>query len=636
MRCLALILLSACLATGANAATAPHATLKPFASESEFDALVVRWRQAAAAAQERRRADAVGGALALNSAAAPAAKMSADSAVPAKQADSITNVQTAGVDEGGIVKRAGEFLVILRRGRLFTVRVGGEKLQPVAAVDAFAPDASPAGAWYDELLIHDRTVVVIGYSYARGGTEIGLFELGRDGSLTYRATHHLRSHDYYSSRNYASRLVGSKLVFYTPMQINPWSLQADQFLPQWRRWNAATPDNWQRILPATRIYRTDDELDPMAGGAALHAVTACDLARPAEMRCESSAVLGPTGRVFYVSAGSVYVWTTEWQRRSPWGRPASDSAMQKSAVFRLPLDGAAPSALKTTGSPIDPLSFLEDEGGFLNVLLRAGARGDGMWNAEHSGGDTALMRVPLASFGDGSDSASRSAYRPLPSVQGAALQNRFVGDWLLYGAPGQPQAHALRYAERDEAQTITLAHGVERIEAMGRDAVLVGNVGADLHFSSLRLARQATVASRYVQPNAAQGETRTHGFFYRSTSPDAGLLGLPIVGARRTGTAAWRGESAGVLFLRSRSLALQPVGELQARGGASQSDQCKASCVDWYGNARPIFLGDRLIALLGYELVEGRVSRAGSGSERIDELRRVNFAPQPASPWGRD
>ena len=78
------------------------------------------------------------------------------------------------------------------------------------------------------------------------------------------------------------------------------------------------------------------------------------------------------------------------------------------------------------------------------------------------------------------------------------------------------------------------------------------------------------------------------------------------------------------------------MGELQARGGASQSDQCKASCVDWYGNARPIFLGDRLIALLGYELVEGRVSRAGSGSERIDELRRVNFAPQPMSPWGRD
>ena len=59
-----------------------------------------------------------------------------------------------------------------------------------------------------------RDVVVIGYSYARGGTEIGLFELGDGGSLSYRTTWHLRSFDYYSSRNYASRLIGRKLVFY--------------------------------------------------------------------------------------------------------------------------------------------------------------------------------------------------------------------------------------------------------------------------------------------------------------------------------------------------------------------------------------------------------------------------------------
>ena len=49
MRCFALILLSACLATGANAATAPRATLKPFASESEFDALVKGLRVACGA-----------------------------------------------------------------------------------------------------------------------------------------------------------------------------------------------------------------------------------------------------------------------------------------------------------------------------------------------------------------------------------------------------------------------------------------------------------------------------------------------------------------------------------------------------------------------------------------------------------
>lgn len=632
---LSLFLLSCVVATAhATTPSAPRATLRPFADEREFDALIERWRAQAPQHLARQRAADLGG---LMTQFAPAAAPAAAMADAAAKAESITNVQTAGVDEGGIVKRAGDHLVILRRGRLFTVRVadgGAPVLRPAAAIEAYAPGSDPQGAWYDELLIHGRTVVVIGYSYARGGTEIGLFELGDDGTLGYRATHHLKSHDYYSSRNYASRLVGTRLVFYTPMQLNAGSLRAGQFLPQWRRWNAATPENWQRILPATRIFRTDDDLDPFAGGAALHTVTACDLAQPQQMRCESSAVLGPPGRVFYVSADNVYVWTVQWRHPH-----AGTDAVARSAVLRLPLAGGAPSMLKTTGSPIDQLSFLQDEGGHLNVLLRAQARGDGMWHAESGAGDLALLRVPLASFGDSSDVAPRGAYRPLPAVAGLALHNRFVGDWLLYGGSGSPgaagHAVALRFRDRGDAQTLALPHGVERIEAMGSDAVLVGSAGRDLHFSSLALAgEQARVGGSHVRRDAAQGESRSHGFFYRAQGRDGGVIGLPVLagGQQRGPTSA----SAAVLFLRNRALTLQPAGELRAAAQSPRDDQCKASCVDWYGNARPIFLGDRVFALLGYELVEGRLGWRGWPGERIEELRRVDFAPQPALAWGRE
>jgi hypothetical protein len=643
---LALLLALSCLtALPAAAASAPHATLKPFASEQEFGALLERWRSQS---QRLRRSAAesapttAGNNSEADMMAAPAA------APPAKAAaESITNVQSAGVDEGGIVKRAGDHLVILRRGRLFTVRVGGDELQPRSSIDAFAPGSDPQGAWYDELLIHDSTVVVIGYSYARGGTEIGLFELGRDGTLAYRATHHLRSHDYYSSRNYASRLIGSRLLFYTPMHIHAGALQPEQFMPQWRRWHAGTPEAWQRILPATRIYRSDDDIDPAAGGAALHTVTACDLAQPAQMRCEARAVLGPPGRVFYVSAASVYVWTTEMARRSTWGRPSAD-AMSRSAVYRLPLDGAEPSILKTTGAPLDQLSFLEDEGGHLNVLLRAASRGDGMWSAEQGRGDLALLRVPLSDFGDGGPRsvAPRSAYRPLPALPGHGLHNRFVGDWLIVGTPAAgagDSAIALRYAATAPAQPLAPGHGVQRIEALGSDAVLVGNAGRDLHFTSLRLAgERAQLVDSHVQRDAVQGETRTHGFFYRATSADDGLIGLPVIGSatRRGGAHTARGDAASVLFLRQRALGLRAVGQLQSAPAAGgRDDRCRASCVDWYGNARPIFLGDRIFALLGYELVEGRLAgslwRGGPG-ERIDERRRVDFAPTSSGPWGRD
>jgi hypothetical protein len=67
---------------------------------------------------------------------------------------------------------------------------------------------------------------------------------------------------------------------------------------------------------------------------------------------------------------------------------------------------------------------------------------------------------------------------------------------------------------------------------------------------------------------------------------------------------------------------LTELGELAARAPRSTSDGCKASCVDWYGNARPLFLRNRVFALMGYEIVEGKLSNGG-----IEELRRASFAP---------
>ncbi len=642
-------------AVAAHPSTAEVSTLAAYRSEAELTQALSRWRgQAEKLRGEARRskAEGDGGLNAQPQAMAPSAMAkSADAATGAAAAESITNVQTAGVDEGGIVKRAGDHLVILRRGRLFTVRVDGDALHATTMVDAYAPGANPQGAWYDELLIADSTVVVIGYSYARGGTEIGLFDLGRDGALSYRATYHLRSFDYYSSRNYASRLIGRKLVFYTPTLLHPWGQQPLHLFPGVRRWQGqAAPGDFKRVLPATRVYRTDDDFDPRQP-LALHSVTSCELGA-AELNCESTAVLGPAGRVFYVSQGSVYVWTSA-SRGSvsphPYPQLQRPAGQSWSAVFRIPLDGSAPSGLKTAGVPIDQMSFLEDDQGHLNVLLREHGAGEGMWGSEHTRGAMALLRVPLTAFGDGCGAAQREHYRALPGVPGHAVQNRFVGDWLLWGGAGarhhnvpggreSATAWALRYAHPGEAVALAAEHGVERIEAMGADAVLIGNAGNDLRFSSVRLTRGgAQLAGHYQQRGARQGETRTHGFFYRPTSGGDGLLGLPVLSAssgRQSEEFGSAHGSAGVLFLRQSDLSFTALGELHAQPAAARDDFCQASCVDWYGNVRPIFLGSRVFALLGYELVEGELTPQGA-RERIDERRRISFAPHAPLRNGR-
>jgi len=635
-------------AASADASAARGATLAAYGDEAELAAALARWRTEAekwAASQRPRRAE--GGVAAMQSMqsmpapAAPASALAAGKS-SASVEESITNVQTAGVDEGGIVKRIGDFLVILRRGRLFTVRIGGDSLRPVATIDAFAPGSDPRGAWYDELLAFESTVVVVGYSYARGGTEIGLFDLSVDGRIRYRATYHLRSFDYYSSRNYASRLIGRKLIFYTPTLLRPWGPAPLQTMPGIRRWrgDAALAD-FRPILPATRVYRTDDEFDPRET-LALHTVTTCDLGS-SDLECESTAVLGPAGRVFYVSAGSVYVWTTSNGRQAPTppvpeaggARPAETHSL--SAVFRIPLDGAAPTAIRTAGSPIDALSFLEDDTGHLNVLLRASGAGEGMWAAEGSRGPMALLRLPLAALGDGRGAARREHYRRLPGPDGLQVQNRFIGDWLVWGGfrgarsrppgtgPADAPAWAVRYATAGEPRSLDAGHAVERIEALGRDAVLVGSAGEDLKFTSVRLgAFDAAIASAYLRTGSRQGEARTHGFFFRPGGERGGVLGLPTL--ERSG--------ASVLYLRVHDLRLAALGPLGSSSAGTRDDACVASCVDWYGNARPIFVGERVFALLGYELVEGTLAGRGAG-ERIEERRRIDFAPAPTGRGGR-
>jgi hypothetical protein len=605
-------------ALAAPAHTAPRATLTAFASEEALAELFRRW---AAEAERRRDAARARAEAQAPSAASPLAAAAQEA--PAA-ADSVTNVQHAGVDEGGIVKVHGDHLVILRRGRLFTVRIADRDLRPVSATDAFGPDVDPRGAWYDELLVAGDTVVVIGYSYARGGTEIGLFRIARSGALAHRATYHLRSNDYYSSRNYASRLIGSKLVFYTPLNLNPYAADPFASFPALRRWRpGATPAEFGRIAPATRIYRADDALDPFAG-VALHTVTACDLAQ-VELRCASTAVMGPPGRVFYVSPDSVFVWTTA-------GRRGSRTAAAGSAVFRIPLDGSAPSALKTAGSPIDQFSFHQGDDGFLNVLVRASGRGDGMWAAEADAGDLALLRVPLASFSDGRESAPADAYRRLPRPPLGALQSRYVGAYLLYGSGTgwhRPQhtaasrVYAVRYAS-GEVFELPLVHSVDRIEALGRHALVAGSDGRDLHLTSLHLARVPVPVDRYTRPDAAQGETRSHGFFYRAEGEHEGLIGLPIIGRTAPAAQHLRRASAGLLYVRNSGLSLSELGTLDALPAAGgRDDGCRASCVDWYGNSRPLFVRGRVFALLGYELVEGQVE-----GERIVERRRIDFAPR--------
>ena len=616
---------------GASVASMPSGALKAFSSDKQLVAFL-KLR----AARQRAKTGPIlppppamvmtPPAVAPSAAANEVVLTGARAATP-----SITNTQEKDVDEGGIVKVHGDCLVVLRRGRLFTISIANGAMRTIDHINAFPPGTSGNNAWYDEMLVSDDRVIVVGYSYGRGGTEINRFRISADGYLRFEDSYHLRSNDYYSSSNYASRLIGSNLIFYTPLDIDPGEPILPQ-LPGLSRWTGKKTDRFERIAPAARIYVPEPvRRDADADIDTLHTVTVCDLAA-ARLACRATGVLGSGSRDFYVSGNAAYVWISD----------AFDDRRRdsRSMLYRLPLDGSRPGAVQTWGGPVDQFSFQEDrERHALNILVRAGSGGERMWRAEMSEGEAALLHLPLALFGDGSRAAPVRAYRSLPINRGQnwSFHNRFVGQYLVYSAG--------EFAAGEGAKTVFVApinggpvarirvpHAADRIDIMGSDAVVIGNDAHDrLGFTAIELAGgPPRIGDTSLLTAAREGERRSQAFFYRSDpdSPDgsSGMLGLPITrDLGETPVARFLGAGSAVAFLRRDARRFTPAGELAARAQEAREDGCQASCVDWYGNARPIFLGARLFALMGYELVEGRAAQG-----RVRELARLDFALPPA------
>jgi hypothetical protein len=355
---------------------------------------------------------------------------------------------------------------------------------------------------------------------------------------------------------------------------------------------------------AVRVYRPAGHVTSQ--NLRLHALTTCDLAGDTP-RCQSTALLAGGDRPFHVTETAVYLWATQpvsWE----------DYAPGRSVLYRIPLDGSAPTALRVAGKPVDESSFLES-GGYLHVLLRMDPKA-GAWPR------LALLRVPVSALGAGRDSAAAAHYRDLTTLWSGAY-HRFVGDWLVYAIPDSPvggssTVHAVRLAGGGDSQVAVLPYRVDRVETMGSDAAVLGKHERDLRLDVVRLGPTAATLAESLDLGA---RIPRPGFDYRPDGEGTGVLGLPLYGPNRPGYERLELGSASILFLRSQDHRLSEMGEL-ASGEPTGNDGCEISCRLWYGNARTLFLRGRVLALLGYELVEGREEDG-----RIRELRRVGFAP---------
>ena len=539
------------------------------------------------------------GALWLGACGADNESTGLDSSVGSADNAEITNNQEEGVDEGGIVKNIGDHLLVLRQGRLFSVDVA-ERARQSDSVRVALDEHLNEGVWYDEMLVRDRDVYVIGYRYVgvgdhtMGATEIAHFYLERDGNLSRMEVQFFESVDYYSGSNYASRRIGDRLLFYIPLSSYGDADRQMTALPS--RLDYRGDGVFERgapILAATDIVDFDED-----GSDMLHTIVDCDL--EGERRCRARAVRGDWSMIRYITRDTVYLWGRE-------------------GVYAMSLEDGSVGAVESPGAVIDQFSMRERDG-----VLQAVVSSDR---------SVKLASVARSAFAPRGDRPGNVSMTPLYTASPYLHANRFVEDAVLLGVRDGEDNKLIVHPLNGEGRDYVLDLGdevVTRIEPMRGVGALVSSVqwhvessgwfGWNTRYTSHTMLRSFTQREGVIThadslelEGLGEGESRSHGFFFRPAE-SGGMFGLPITGS---GDGWWGSGPSNIAFFD-----VSREGALAQMGAVSASDQaqgaCETSCTDWYGNTRPIFLGDRVFALMGSEIVE---IEASGGA--IRELHRV-------------
>jgi hypothetical protein len=277
-----------------------------------------------------------------------------------------------------------------------------------------------------------------------------------------------------------------------------------------------------------------------------------------------------------------------------------------------------------------------------------------------------LLSVPQSLFGQAPTEASARDYAALPSAGSRFIANRFTERYLVYGAlnryrsglprwnrndsPDDPEAlrwrrrmlamppaFAVRIDRPQDVEPLDVGHTVIRAEQVGNDIVLTGyRDRGGLQVSLIDLDRRPRIASNIRLDGRFESEGRSHAFNSMVEADGSGMMGLPTAPRRsESGREPWRSRASDLSFLElDADGQLSLAGELRAgrRDYANDDDghpgySCEVSCIDWYGNSRPIFTDGRIFGLTGTELIEGRLVEG-----QMREIRRLDVVvPRAAS-----
>ncbi|MCP2680411.1 beta-propeller domain-containing protein [Maricaulaceae bacterium NA33B04] len=563
---------------------------------------------------------------------------------------SMTNNQVAVVDEGGVVKRIGDRVIVLRDGRLFILNVGeGENAEPVMESRVDLYDDRDEGTWFDELLVSDKRIVVIGFSYEYDASSYSVYDLSDGGEVSFVGRFLVSSEDYFDGASYAARMIGDEIVFEFPIDLfalDPEETTAPSFFKPDRDGDGE-PDDVFPLVDAADVYRpvTDHE-EPV-----VQAFVKCELEalalRGPDGACQRVAFISGDRGQFYIGPTAAYFWSNAEVNIHQRGEDCLLETFNEEGAtpaHRIDLETMELSVAAGFGEVDTPYWMAEQSDALFGLVRhREPVCRDG--RSRRSQTHLGLARLDMSAFGQRYVAASRDIVRPLPLIgRDRRPMPRFFEDRLIYGSmrgpirdfegPINASVVVIDLMQEGADQILPISHTVARIEAGDRTTpVVIGYAGdAVVEFTALDVSGEAELRATVQVEDRVIAESRTHAFnatTYNAAGRDGALMGL-ATGPRPTRDDDWRwwqrqGE-AGVSFLQLEDDDFITLGAADPQNGeVSEAYECEVSCVDWYGVVRAFYLNNRVFALTNTELIEVDLFQG----DQLEVLNRTRLDSEP-------
>ncbi|KFL37751.1 hypothetical protein N788_00855 [Arenimonas donghaensis DSM 18148 = HO3-R19] len=526
--------------------------------------------------------------------------------------DLITNNQEGGVDEGDIVKKSGDFLLVLRGGSLHSVRIArqGRAVLEHAGSLRLAEDGDDR-IWFDEILTFGPRVLLLGFNYGEDEpvAELQLFHLDANGGLVRDARFWLRSNDYFDGDNYGARLQGDNLLM--SLQL-PLQLQGEMAWPEWSRRDVPAP-GWTPLLEAADLYY------PMLPGRLprIHVLLQCPLAGLDDERlaCRSTGFVAEGRSELYATRTHAYLalgglapqaWRSKLVLPDDGDWPVEAWPLRRTSIVRVPFGAGDPTVATVHGDIDQSFQFREDAEGALWVLPLSGEHDDDERTTRYG-----LYRLAPEDFsGFAGEPSPARAFAEVPGGVGTIRFDREVvwfgeSSWWGQKKPSPGRLWALGLGD-GVLTPVPVTHSVQFMQPAGDRMLAIGLVpGGGMAASVLAGAGQPRRLHTLDWPGYFSSESRSHAVNVGRLPGGPLLLGLPAwpESSRSRDDDTWPEEQASdLLYARIDGDRLSAAGVLSMQDAGGQD--CE-DCWDWYGNARTFFVGGRVFALSGSLLVEG-------------------------------